>query len=34
MDEVLATKLTETDVKGEELKINDYTMVVKLKQVK
>jgi isoleucyl-tRNA synthetase len=34
MDEVLATKLTETEVKGEELKINDYTMVVKLKQVK
>ena len=34
MDEVLATKLTESEVKGEELKINDYTMVVKLKQVK
>ena len=35
MDEVLAVKLNEDkDVKGEELKINDYTMVVKLKQVK
>ena len=35
MDEVLAVKLTEDEkVKGEELKINDYTMTVKLKQVK
>ncbi len=34
MDEVLALKLEEKDNKGEELKINDYTMIVSLKKVK
>ena len=34
MDEVLALKLEEKENKGEELKINDYTMIVSLKKVK